>query len=113
MAGIRSTGDMNRVRRLAWQYRDRLNPQDQLFLSLRLGSAWPMTTPWNVQIADAEKAVQKIPESADAWYYLGDALFHYGLLSDVPEPQVRPVARSSRRSSAIRSMAHRSRISRH
>ncbi len=84
-----STGDMNRVRRLAWQYRDRLNPQDQLFLSLRLGSAYPMQTPWNVQIADAEKAVQRIPESADAWYYLGDALFHFGLLSDVPEPQVR------------------------
>jgi serine/threonine-protein kinase len=85
----RSTGDMNRVRRLAWQYRDRLNPQDQLFLSLRLGSAWPLSTPWNVQIADAEKAVQKVPESADAWYYLGDALFHYGLLSDVPDAQVK------------------------
>ena len=85
----KATGDMNRVRRLAWQYRDRLNPQDQLFLSLRLGSNWPKTTPWNVQIADAEKAVQKVPESADAWYYLGDALFHFGLLSDVPDPQAR------------------------
>ena len=80
---------MNRVRRLAWQYRDRLNPQDQLFLSLRLGSRYPRSTPWNVQIADAEKAVQKIPESADAWYYLGDALFHFGLVSDSPDPQVR------------------------
>ena len=48
-----------------------------------------MTTPWTVQIADAEKAVQTMPESADAWYYLGDALFHFGLLSDVPDPQVR------------------------
>jgi len=85
----KATGDMNRVRRLAWQYRDRLNPQDQLFLSLRLGSNWPKTTPWNVQIADAEKAVQKVPESADAWYYLGDALFHFGLVSDVPDPQIR------------------------
>jgi serine/threonine-protein kinase len=84
-----ANGDMNRVRRLAWQYRDRLNPQDQLFLTLRVGSNWPRSTPWNVQIADAEKAVQKIPESADAWYYLGDALFHFGAVSDEPDAQGR------------------------
>ena len=35
-------------------------------------------TPWTVRIADAEHAVQAIPESADAWYYLGDVLFHFG-----------------------------------
>jgi tetratricopeptide (TPR) repeat protein len=84
-----ATTDMARVRRLAWHYRDRLNPQDQLFLSLRLGSRYPKATPWNVQIADAEHAVQKIPESADAWFYLGDFLFHFGRLSDVPEPEAR------------------------
>jgi tetratricopeptide (TPR) repeat protein len=84
-----ATVDMGRVRRLAWQYRDRLNPQDQLFLSLRLGSRFPKTTPWTVQIADAERAVQTMPESADAWFYLGDYLFHFGRVSDVPEPEVR------------------------
>ena len=36
-----ATTDMDRVRGLAWQYRDRLNPQDQIFLSLRLGSRYP------------------------------------------------------------------------
>jgi eukaryotic-like serine/threonine-protein kinase len=84
-----ATTDMNRIRRLAWQYRDRLNPQDQLFLSLRLGSTYPKPTPWTVRIADAEHAVQVIPESADAWYYLGDDLFHAGRLADIPEPEVR------------------------
>jgi serine/threonine-protein kinase len=84
-----ATTDMNRVRRLAWRYRDRLNPQDQLFLSLRLGSRYPKQTPWHVQIADAERAVQTMPESADAWFFLGDYLFHFGRLSDVPEPEVR------------------------
>ena len=84
-----ATTDMQRVRRLAWQYRDRLNPQDQLFLSLRLGSRYPKRTPWNVRIADAEHAVQVIPESADAWFNLGDFLFHFGRLSDIPEPEVR------------------------
>jgi tetratricopeptide (TPR) repeat protein len=84
-----ATTDMNRIRGLAWKYRDRLNPQDQLFLSLRLGSRFPKTTPWNVRIADAEHAVQVMPESPDAWYYLGDDLFHFGRLSDIPEPEVR------------------------
>jgi tetratricopeptide (TPR) repeat protein len=84
-----ATTDMRRIRALAWQYRDRLNPQDQLFLSLRLGSRYPKQTPWTVRIADAEHAVQVMPESADAWYYLGDNLFHFGRISDIPEPEVR------------------------
>jgi len=81
--------DMRRVRRLAWQYRDRLNPQDQVILKLRLGSRFPVSTPWDVQIADAERAVQTIPESAEAWYLLGDALFHAGRVSDLVEPEGR------------------------
>jgi serine/threonine-protein kinase len=84
-----ATTDMKRVQRLAWQYRDRLNPQDQIFLSLRLGSRYPKQTPWTVRIADAEHAVQVMPESADAWYYLGDDLFHFGRISDIPDPEVR------------------------
>ncbi len=84
-----ATTDMNRIRHLAWQYRDRLNPQDQLFLSLRLGSRYPKSTPWTVRIADAEHAVQGMPESADAWFNLGDFLFHFGRLADIPEPELR------------------------
>jgi eukaryotic-like serine/threonine-protein kinase len=84
-----ATTDMKRVRRLAWQYRERLNSRDQLFLSLRLGSRYPRTTPWQVQIADAERAVQRIPESAEAWFYLGDDLFHAGRISDIADPEVR------------------------
>ena len=85
----KATTDMDRVRRLAWQYRDRLNPQDQLFLSLRLGSTYPMPAPWTVRIADAEQAVQQIPESPETWFNLGDVLFHFGRLADIPEPEVR------------------------
>ena len=84
-----ATGDINRVRRLAWQYRDRLNPQDQVLLTLRLGSMYPRQTPWHVQIADAEKAAQTMPESVDAWFFLGDGLFHGGRLADIPDPDVR------------------------
>ena len=77
--------DMSRVERLAWQYRDRLSERDRLFLSIRLGSGYPEFTPWQQRIADREALTQRIPESAEAWYYLGDGLFHFGALADVPD----------------------------
>ena len=81
--------DMQRVNRLAYKYRDRLNPQDQFFLTLRQGSLYPKVTPWTERIADAERIVQRIPESAEAWHHLGDALFHAGRLADIAEPERR------------------------
>ena len=81
--------DMRRVNLLAAQYRGRLNPQDQLFLTVRQGSRYPRVTPWTDRITDAEKAVQSIPESPEAWHYLGDALFHGGRLAEIPEPEQR------------------------
>ena len=75
--------------RLAWRYRDRLSPRDQVFLALRLGSRYPKRTPWTQAIADCERAVQVMPESPDAWYYLGDALFHGGALADLPDHELR------------------------
>jgi tetratricopeptide (TPR) repeat protein len=84
-----STSDMRRVKRLAFANRDRLNPIDQRLLTMRLGSRYPARTPYDVQIADAEKLVASMPESADAWYFLGDALFHGGRLADLENPEVR------------------------
>ncbi len=81
--------DMSRVNRLAWQYRNRLNPQDQLFLTLRQGSRYPKASPYTDRIADAEKTVQLIPESAEAWMWLGDNLFHAGRLADISDPEQR------------------------
>jgi len=84
-----ASGDIRRVRQLAWQYRGRLNPQDQLILSLRLGRRFPKFTPWTERIEDDEKAVQRMPESAQVWYSLGDDLFHDGPIADIPESQIR------------------------
>jgi tetratricopeptide (TPR) repeat protein len=77
--------DMGRVRRLAWQYRDRLNSRDQMMLSARLGSRFPRETPWSERIADIERATAAMPESPQIWYNLGDALFHYGRLAEIPD----------------------------
>jgi eukaryotic-like serine/threonine-protein kinase len=84
-----STLDMDRVERLAWHFRERMSPRDQTFLSLRLGSQFPRYTLSTLQIADRERAVEAMPESPHAWYLLGDALFHYGAVSDLPDHLLR------------------------
>jgi serine/threonine-protein kinase len=81
--------DMDRVSRLAWRYRDRLSPRDQAFLEIRLGSRYPKWTTWTQSIADCERAVLAMPESPDAWFYLGDYLFHGGATADLPDHQAR------------------------
>jgi tetratricopeptide (TPR) repeat protein len=45
---------------------------------------YPRNTPWTVRIEDRERFTRVAPESPEAWYLYGDALFHYGLVSDVP-----------------------------
>ena len=81
---IDATIDMNRVRRLAWQYRNRLTAKDQLLLSIQLGSRFPDATPSHEEIADREQATQQMPDNAEAWYKLGDELFHDGSIADIP-----------------------------
>ena len=81
--------DLARVARLALQYRDRLNSRDQLILSIRLGSRFPKPTPSTQELTDRERATQLMPDNAEAWYYLGDELFHGGLLADIPNALAR------------------------
>ena len=76
------TPDIGRIRQLAWQYRDRLSAKDQLILSIRVGSRFPQPTPHFEQLADRERATQQMADNPEAWYYLGDDLFHYGPQSD-------------------------------
>jgi TolB-like protein len=81
--------DTDRVRRLAWQYRDRLNGRDQLILSIQLGSRFPRATPYTERIADAERATVLLPESPEVWYMLGDLLFHHGPIAGVADSHER------------------------
>jgi eukaryotic-like serine/threonine-protein kinase len=81
--------DMDRVRRLGWQYRDRLAAKDQLILSIRLGSRFPRETDASEKLADRERATQEMPDNAEAWYYLGDHLYHDGTIADIPNAMSR------------------------
>ncbi len=79
-----SQTDMRRVRRLAWQHRDKLHAIDRQFFEIRVGSRYPDFTPEDVTVRDLEALVRALPESPLAWYYLGDHHFHYGGLSERP-----------------------------
>ena len=80
---------MDRIRSLAWRYRDRLNPQDQLFLSLRLGSRYPEDDA--VDRADRGRGARGAddPRERGRLVLPRRLLFHFGRLSDIPEPEVR------------------------
>ena len=81
-----ATTDIKRIQGLAWRYRDRLNPQDQLFLSLRLGSTYPKPPSWDVRIGDRRACGAGDSGERRRVVQPGRLLFHFGRLADIPEP---------------------------
>ena len=94
--GLISTGpflsDRARVRGydLAWEARDHLGPRDRILLRAQLGG---YTGPhgateeasYAAQLRAWEEAVQVLPERADAWWGLAEALFHFGPWLSLPD----------------------------
>jgi hypothetical protein len=63
---------------IAWTHRDRLGRSGQIFLRAMVGARYPE---WSSALEDMrlwEATVDSIPERPEAWYALGDMLFHYG-----------------------------------
>ena len=74
---------LRRARQHVWPLRDRLGPVDRLRLEAIVGSRTPAVTPMTELVASAERWVEAAPESPEAWFWLGDRLFHQGpLLGD-------------------------------
>jgi tetratricopeptide (TPR) repeat protein len=74
---------------LAWKHRDRLSPADRALLDVYLGSRWPAPQGLRDGVAAAERFVQVAPDNAEAWYELGDHLYHWGALVGIPEAHQR------------------------
>ena len=74
---------------LAWKYRDKLAPADRALLGVFLGSRWPAPRQWRDGLAAAERFVQVAPDNAEAWYELGDNLYHWGPLLGIPDAHSR------------------------
>jgi tetratricopeptide (TPR) repeat protein len=63
---------------IAWRYRAKLAPRDRALLDADLGTRWPAPRLVRDGLAAAERFVQLAPDDAEAWYTLGDDLYHFG-----------------------------------
>ena len=84
-AGWCCTG-VERGSRLAWAGRERLGPADRAMLVGRIGPRYPETSSAADHLRAWQQAVEVAPDRPDAWYGLGDILFHYGLILGIPDP---------------------------
>ena len=75
-----SATDVGRVRRLAWAYRERLDPVNRALVMASIGAHYPRF-PLVIEAIEAKVAVTRLaPENADAWMLLGDEYAHRGAL---------------------------------
>jgi serine/threonine-protein kinase len=86
---------MERGTDIAWRYRARLSNGDQALLTALIGSRYPDITPTVQKLDDVRRYVAHAPQRAEAWYLLGDALFHYGHIAGVSEDSVDAEARNA------------------
>jgi serine/threonine-protein kinase len=78
--------DSERGVRVAWAGRDRLGPSDRAFLEGIVGPRYPEVSSALDHFHAWERAVEVAPDRPDAWYGLGDMVFHWGLVFGIPDP---------------------------
>ncbi len=84
--GVRAAGswvgsqDVERASAIAWARRDRLSARDRALLVGLVGPRFPRSSSERELLTAWERAVAVAPDQAEAWYELGDELFHAGLL---------------------------------
>jgi serine/threonine-protein kinase len=85
---------------IAWRERARLSQRDQTLLIAIGGPRYPEPPTAQELLAARERYLAVAPDRADAWYLLGDHIFHYGWVLNVPNPEERALE-SFRRASEI------------
>jgi serine/threonine-protein kinase len=73
------------VLQLAWASRDRLSIRDRTILTAYVGPHYPNRSSYREFLAARERAVDVAGDQPEAWYELGDLLFHGGPLLDVTD----------------------------
>jgi eukaryotic-like serine/threonine-protein kinase len=84
--------------RVAWNGRDQLGPRDQALLRAVAGPDFPRRPATRDLLRAREQYVNLAPDRPDAWYLLGDHLFHYGQVHDVDDYRRRALDAFSRAS---------------
>jgi tetratricopeptide (TPR) repeat protein len=85
---------------IAWRERARLSQRDQALLLAVGGPRYPEQPTAQELLATRERYLAMAPDRADAWYLLGDHVFHYGWVLNVANPEERALE-SFRRASEI------------
>ena len=85
---------------IAWRERARLSQRDQTLLVAIGGPRYPEPPTAQELLQARERYLALAPDRAEAWYLLGDHVFHYGWVLNVPNPQERALE-SFRRASEI------------
>jgi len=85
---------------IAWRERARLSQRDQALLLAVAGPRYPEAPTAQELLQARERYLAMAPDRADAWYLLGDHIFHYGWVLNVPNPEERALE-SFRRASEI------------
>jgi serine/threonine-protein kinase len=85
---------------IAWRERARLSQRDQTLLVAIGGPRYPAPATAQELLTARERYLAVAPDRADAWYLLGDHIFHYGWVLNVPNPEERALE-SFRRASEI------------
>jgi serine/threonine-protein kinase len=74
---------------IAWRERARLSQRDQMSLVAVAGPRFP-EAPTAQELLEARERYQAFaPDRAESWYLLGDHIFHYGWVLNVPNPEER------------------------
>jgi len=85
---------------IAWRERARLSQRDRMLLTAVAGPRFPEPPTARELLQARERYLAMAPDRADAWYLLGDHVFHFGWVLDVPNPEERALE-SFRRASEI------------
>ncbi len=85
---------------IAWRERARLSQRDRALLLAVAGPRYPEAPTAQELLQARERYLAVAPDRADAWYLLGDHVFHYGWVLNVPNPEERALE-SFRRASEI------------
>jgi eukaryotic-like serine/threonine-protein kinase len=68
---------------IASRLRERLSARDRVILAAIAGSRYPAPYPFVQHIAGWERATEVLWDSPEAWYQLGDVLFHRAPVTDI------------------------------
>jgi serine/threonine-protein kinase len=85
---------------VAWQYRDRLSARDRALLDATIGPNFPGVSSFAELHAARQRYLALSPDRPEAWFELGDGLFHFGMMLDIPDAHAR-AAEALRRAIAL------------